>query len=302
MSPITRAPTETTNAATRATPPPSGLPTPAAGPSGRATPAPSTRGAGVTRVTSRRRPHPVTLLALDIRDEMRMIRREPATLVFTVLMPTAFYTLFVVMFGSQDGASGLLAGTTMLATFGTYGAVAATMSVPGVGLATSRENGWLEAVRVSPVPVWVNVAARVAATVPYVVGILMAMTAASAAIGVLDITIGDWLLLMAILVIGCLPSALVGLAVGALASPNAATAILSAVLMPMAIASGLWFPLEVLPDWLARVAPALPTYHLAQLALRPLQGGPWLGHLLALLAFTGLAGVAAAWAWRTTRT
>jgi ABC-2 type transport system permease protein len=36
----------------------------------------------------------------------------------------------------------------------------------------------------------------------------------------------------------------------------------------MSFASGFWMPISVLPHWLQRVAPALPTYHLAQLALK----------------------------------
>lgn len=72
------------------------------------------------------------------------------------------------------------------------------------------------------------------------------------------------------LVAGALPFALLGLAVGFLASANATPAILHAVLIPSAVASGLWMPLELLPAPIQAVAPVLPTYHLAQLALAQL--------------------------------
>ncbi|MBY5163691.1 ABC transporter permease [Nitriliruptoria bacterium AS10] len=247
--------------------------------------------------TARSRPSLPTMLALEVRDEMRMIRREPATLFFSIVMPVAFFALFVGMFGAETTGDGLPAGTVMLATFGAYGAIAATMSTPGIGLATIRENGWLEAVKVSPVPVGVSLAAKVIATVPYVVGILGAMTVTSAAMGVLDITLGQWLLLVVALIVGCQVFALLGLAVGAIASPNATTAILNAILLPLAIAGGLWFPLESLPDFVATIAPWLPTYHLAKLAAAPLGGGPWLGHLVVLVVATGIAGLVARWTW-----
>lgn len=250
----------------------------------------------------RRRPSPIDLFAMEVRDEVRMIRREPATLFFSVLMPAAFFTLFVGMFGSETTSSGVPAGTAMLASFGAYGAVVASTMTPGIGLATIRTNGWLEAVKVSPVPVGVSLAAKVAATIPYVAGILAAMTVASAAMGVLDIGVLDWVLLMLALVVGSQSFAFLGLAVGALASPNATTAILNAILMPLAIASGLWFPLEIMPAWVGTVAPLLPTYHLAQLAASPLGGGPWLGHLMVLVGFTIVSGLAARWAWRRSGT
>lgn len=255
--------------------------------------------AATSQLRRRALPSAARLLVLEVRDEMRMIRREPAALFFSVLMPVMFYTLFVSLFGSQFPSGGSRpVGTFMLATFGTYGAIVATMMNPGISLATARENGWFEAIRVSPVPVSVHLAAKVLATVPFVAGILVAMTTASAALGVLDVSVGEWLALVAALVVGSQSFALIGLAVGALASPNAATAILNAIIMPAAIASGLWFPLESMPDWVSTVARFLPTYHLAQLAATPLGGGPWMTHLLVLIAFTGVAGLAAAAAWR----
>jgi ABC-2 type transport system permease protein len=250
---------------------------------------------------TRARPSLASLLALDVRDEMRMIRREPATLFFSVVMPVLFFALFVGMFGGEATGGDRPAGTTMLASFGAYGALAATMATPGIGLATMRENGWLEAVRVAPVPIGVGLAAKVIATIPYVVGILAAMTATSAAMGVLDITVVEWVLLVLALAVGCLPFALVGLAVGAIASPNATTAILNAILFPLAIGGGLWFPLEALPDVVATIAPWLPTYHLAHLAAAPLGGGPWPVHLVALLVATGITGMLARWTWSRAR-
>ncbi len=260
------------------------------------TPVATTSTTGRARTTG---PGPAAMLALEVRDEMRMIRREPAALFFSVLMPVMFYTLFVSLFGNQFPSGGSRpVGTLMLATFGTYGAIVATMMNPGISLATARENGWFEAIRVSPVPVGVHLAAKVLATVPFVAGILVAMTTASAALGVLEVSVGEWFALVAALVVGSQSFALVGLVVGALASPNAATAILNAIIMPAAVASGLWFPLESMPDWVSTVARVLPTYHLAELAATPLGGGPWMTHLVVLVAFTGLAGLAAAAAWR----
>lgn len=253
------------------------------------------------RHTESSEPSHAALLAMEVRDQIRMFRREPAALFFSVLMPVAFYALFVAMFGGEaiDGTSRPV-GTLMLTTFGAYGAIMAPMMNPGIGIAEARETGWLEAVKVSPVPVAVNLASRVLATIPFVVGILVAMTAASAALGVLNITLGEWVALMVVLVVGSQPFALVGLAVGSLASPNATTAILNAIIMPTAIASGLWFPLEIMPDWVSSVAQFLPTYHLAQLAQVPLEGGTWLFHLVVLVGFTAATGVVAAWAWRHT--
>ena len=39
------------------------------------------------------------------------------------------------------------------------------------------------------------------------------------------------------------------------------------IYLPMSFASGFWMPVGYLPHWLRVITPALPTYHLAQIAL-----------------------------------
>lgn len=258
-----------------------------------------------TTMTPTTRTHPTrrppawsTQLMAETLDEIKLVYREPAALFFSVLLPVMFFGLFSSLFGGEEAAGGTPVGTTMLATFGAYGVIGAVMLTPGIGLAEARDRGWLQVVKVSPVPVPISLAARVIAVAPYCVAILAAMTATAAALGVLTIAPARWLLLVAALVLGALPFALVGLTVGARASANATTAILNAMVIPLAIAGGLWFPLEMLPGWVADLAPALPTHHLAGLGLAAIEGGPWLGHVAYLVGFTLVAGVVATVVYR----
>jgi ABC-2 type transport system permease protein len=66
----------------------------------------------------------------------------------------------------------------------------------------------------------------------------------------------------------------------------------------MSFASGLWMPIEMLPHWIQKIAPALPTYHYAQLALNIFgyaeTGTTMLLHCEALVGFTCLL-LGAAW-------
>jgi ABC-2 type transport system permease protein len=245
-----------------------------------------------------------TVLWVEVRDELLGVVREPAALFFSVLMPVLFFGLFAGLFGADElGEGGVPVGTSMLATFGAYGVIGSSMLTPGIGLADARERGWLRVLRTSPVPVPITLAAKVAATLPYSLGVLVAMTATAGALGVLQITVVQWVSLAVALVVGSLPFALIGLAVGSLAKPNGATAILNAIIIPMAIAAGLWFPLELLPDWVATIAPALPAYHLAELAFVPVAGdGGAVGHFLALIGFTIVTAAIAIAAYRRSPT
>ena len=243
----------------------------------------------------------LTVLAVELRDELLAIVREPTALFFSVVMPVGFFALFAGMYGGED-AGGTTVGTTMLATFGTFAVVGVTLLNPGIGVADERERGWLRAKRVSPTPLPVTLLAKVLATVPYALAVLLAITAVAAALGTLAIDPWVWVRTVTVLTVAALPFSLLALAIGFRASPNAATAILNAFFIPSAVASGLWIPLEQLPAVVGeRIAPLLPTYHLARLGLAQIGFGSVAGHVLPMLVFGVLSAVLAALAYRSAR-
>jgi ABC-2 type transport system permease protein len=78
----------------------------------------------------------------------------------------------------------------------------------------------------------------------------------------------SWVALFGTLLLGVFPFCAMGLAVGYLLGPNSAPTVLNILYLPLAFASGLWIPIFVLPEFVQRLAPFLPPYHYAQLALR----------------------------------
>lgn len=180
-------------------------------------------------------------------------------------------------------------------------ALAVCFFTPGLSVADARDRGWLRIKRVSPTPLPITLAAKVAACIPYVAAVLGVMAVAAQLTGTLEVGATAVVRLIAVLLVGALPFALVSLAIGFRTSPNAGVAVMQALLFPMVIASGLWFPLEVLPAPVAAAAPYLPTYHLAQLALAQLSGAAVTTHVLALVAMAAMGGVAAIASYRTAR-
>lgn len=245
-------------------------------------------------------PAPGRVLLSELREELLGVLREPTTLFFTVAMPVGFFALFMGVWGTETDGTSTVA-TVMLATFGAFGVIGVTLMTPGVGVAEDRERGWLRVKRVSATPLPVTLAAKVLACLPHALGVLGAMSLLAITIGQAEVDAASWWRVVMVLVVGCLPFALVGLAVGFLASPNAATAILMAIYIPSAVASGLWLPLEMLPDVVSRIAPVLPTYHLGQLALAHLEGELGLANAGALLVFAIVATIAATLAYRHAR-
>jgi ABC-2 type transport system permease protein len=243
------------------------------------------------------RPDLRRIFRAEVRDEMLGIVREPAALFFSVVMPVAFFALFIGMFGSAGDGMGIEA----IATYGTFGVLSVIVMNPGIGLADARERGWVRVQRASGTPLPISLAARVTAGLPYAFGTLAAITAVSLATGAIAPEWWTLAKIITVLIIGGLPFSLFSLAVGARMSPNGATAVLNAVLIPSVVASGLWFPLEIMPEFMQRIAVFMPPYHLAGLALSQVDGSPWLGHAVYLVGTLIVGSILAAVAYRSAR-
>jgi ABC-2 type transport system permease protein len=244
------------------------------------------------------------VLGVEVAEGLRAIVREPAALFFSVLMPVLFFAVFAGIFGRYSTPEGIPVAATMIATYGTFAVASVMLMNPGISVADDRTRGWLRVKRVSAAPIGTTIAAKVIAALPYALVSLLAMSAVSLLLAGPVLAPLAWLRVVGVLLLGSLPFALLSLAVGFVASSNAAVAVLNALLFPMTIASGLWIPLDVLPGFVQAIAPFLPTWHLAQLALAQLTGagGPdQLGHLLALLVSTVIAAALAGLAYRNLR-
>jgi ABC-2 type transport system permease protein len=242
------------------------------------------------------------ILGVEVTEGLLGVLREPAALFFSVLMPVLFFALFASLYGGQPAGPGELpVAAAMLATYGTFAVVSVMLINPGVNVADDRTRGWLRMKKVSAAPIGTTIAAKVIAALPYAAGSFLAISALSLAINGPVVELDSWLRLGGVLLLGSLPFALFGLAIGFVMSTNTAVALLNAILFPMVIASGLWIPLQFLPGWVGGVAQVLPTYHLAQLAQAQLTGAGGLGHLVALLVSTVVAGALAGLAYRNLR-
>ncbi|HSK97531.1 MAG TPA: ABC transporter permease [Euzebyales bacterium] len=240
-----------------------------------------------------------SILAVEIRDELYAIIREPTAVFFSIAMPVGMFAVFATLFGSE-GTGPVSGATLMLATFGAFGVISVSLT-PGIGIAEDRERGWLRVKRVSPVPVRTTLAAKVAASLPVAFGVYAAMSLTALAMGVFDTDAGTWLQMAGLLLLGSLPFALLSMAVGLVARGRAAPAIINAVFLPMAIAGGLWMPLEVLPPFVQNLAVWLPTFHTSQLGLGLLLGESIIDNVAALLAATAATATLAAVAYRSMR-
>jgi ABC-2 type transport system permease protein len=230
--------------------------------------------------------------------ELLKTLRMPAFAIPSILFPVAFYLFFGVGFGGRQQFGGVSMATFLLATYGAFGVIGASLFGFGVGVAMERGQGWLLLKRASPMPPGAYFAAKIVMSLVFSAIILTLLFTLGALLGNVAMPWSSWLQLAAILLAGVFPFAAFGLAMGYFCGPNSAPAVVNLIYLPMAFCSGLWIPIQVLPELVQRIALYLPAYHYSQLALKVLgadAGRPVVGHLAYLVGFTVLClGVAVA--------
>lgn len=249
---------------------------------------------------SGRSPSVLRIYRLEAWYEFLKMLRQPAYAVPTIGFPVMFYLLFGILLGGR-GPRGLNLEEYLIASYGAFGVVGAAMFGFGVGIAGERAQGWLLLKRVSPMPPAALLTAKVIMSAVFGLLIIVLMGICGALFGGVRLSPATWLALGAVLVGGSVPFCLIGLAIGYLVSPAAAPGIVNLIHLPLAFLSGLAMPIEVMPAAVRSFAQVLPQYHLGQLALGTIgraSDPDAVRHIVALVAFTALAGLAAAWAHR----
>lgn len=229
---------------------------------------------------------------LEVQSELLQALRQPAFAVPTLLFPAMFYLFFGIVFGQSSNYASYL-----LATYGAFGVISTALFGFGVSVAISRESGELLLKSVAPVPPFAFLAGKMMTSLVFSCLVLAELFALAALFGNVRFERLEWAALAGVLLVGSIPFAALGLAIGTLASGKGAPAIVNMLFLPMAFLSGLWIPIPALPSALQNFAMALPPYHLAQLALGVFgrsQGQAPALHVLVLVAVTAISVAVAA--------
>jgi ABC-2 type transport system permease protein len=203
--------------------------------------------------------------------------------------PIMFYVLFGLVLNGKEAIGGMRVPIYLIATYGTFGVMGASLFGTAAGLASDRGLGWLEVKRASPMPPFAYFAAKVITSMIFSAVIVLALFILGIAAGGVRMPVIEFARLLGTLVAGSLPFSAMGLALGYFTGPNSAPATINLIYLPMSFCSGLWVPFMFLPKIVRQVALVLPPYHLSQLALGIVGAGSHesaLTHWEVLVAFT----------------
>ena len=223
--------------------------------------------------------------------------RLPMYSVSTIVFPIMFYVLFGLIMGRQ-AIAGVGTTTYLIASYGTFGVMGASLFGTAVTLASERGFGWLQVKKSTPMPPFAYFLAKVAMSMIFSATDVVLLLILGTVFGGVHLSAIVSAKLLLTVVGGSLTFCAMGLAIGYFAGPTSAPAFINVFYLPMSFCSGLWIPFMFLPKFIQKIAVLLPPFHLSQLALRLVgagDGGSARSHWEALIGFAMIC-LGIAWA------
>lgn len=232
-------------------------------------------------------PSQLRIHALEARNESLRMLRSPMFVFPTLMFPLLFY----VMFGLLMNHGNTKAATYLYVCYGVFGTLGTALFGFGATVAMERNLGHLLYKRALPMPPSAYLVAKLGMAMLFAAIISVGLFILASTVGGVHVTAAQFALLLLTNVTGVLPLAALGLYIGTRVPANGAPAVINLVYLPMSLLSGLWMPLSIMPPVVSKIAFALPSWHLAQIALKVVgydSGHPLWLHVAVLAAFTAV--------------
>jgi len=198
-------------------------------------------------------------LAQSKSEALRLIR-SPFFLLFSVVMPITFYSLFAVLNGTDTEIGNTTWGAYSLMSMTAFSLIGTAAGQFGIRLAYERKDGLLKLLKLTPLPMTAWVSAKIASHLLVHLFIIVVMFGYSALVFGTQMTVGQWIGSGLWLLIGSIPFLALGILLGTIKSPDVATAISNLVYMGLSVAGGLWMPLSTFPNWMQSIGQWLPSH------------------------------------------
>jgi len=207
----------------------------------------------------------LAVLPAVVRSQWLVLFRTPAMLVGSIVLPVVLY-LVIGTANSDQKENGVDWAAYTLAGLAVYSTGAIMVINFGAALANERGQKVDLLIRASPMRPAVYLLAKAVLALASGVVALILLAIASATIGHTGLSAGTLADVLGRALLGSIPFLGLGMAIGYLAGPNAASSVSSLIYLLLSFSSGLFVPLSQLPEAVRQVAQYLPTYHAAQLA------------------------------------
>jgi ABC-2 type transport system permease protein len=237
-----------------------------------------------------------------IRYELLRTFRNRRFFIISLAFPLILY--FVIALPNRNvsdvGGSGIAAPLYFMVGLASFGTMGAMLSC-GARIATERAAGWNRQLRITPLSPRTYFRAKVLTAYLMALVSMAVLFAAGTSLGV-SLSASQWLKMIALMLVGLIPFAALGIAIGHLLTPDSIGPALGGGVSVFAFLGGTWFPLPT-HGFIHSLAQNLPSYWLVQASHVALGGRPWSAHAwVVIAAWTAVLSAVAMWAYgRDTR-
>jgi ABC-2 type transport system permease protein len=235
-----------------------------------------------------------------LRLEIRRLLRNRRTMIFTLVMPPAFFLLFGGLsenYRHQSVGHGNVSAYLMI-SFAVYGSMIANTSA-GASVAVERALGWSRQLRLTPLNPLAYIATKVLTAMVLGAISVAIVFAVGAFSGAVQMPTTAWIVSGVVAWFCAIVFAAFGLFMGYLLPSENVMQVLGPVLALLALMGGLFVPLDVLSETLRTLASYTPAYGVGKLARAALLGdGADGGAILNVVVWTALFGAGAVWRFR----
>jgi ABC-2 type transport system permease protein len=241
------------------------------------------------------------MLARQTMAEFLKLWRVPAFTLTSLFLPVMFYAFIGIGQSSQVVSPHVTFGAYFLASMAVYSVANVMIFSFGISVATERGMKMDVLMRATPMPPLVYLLSKSITAIVFAALTLVVLFPFAYIAGGVRLDPSVWVTLASRVLLGSIPFIALGFAIGYLSGPNSAVAVINLIYLPTAFASGLFFPKQLLPDFIQRLSPYLPLHFFGQLGWDAI-GAPTDGSVttdwLYLAAYGVVFFVIAVWAYR----
>jgi ABC-2 type transport system permease protein len=241
------------------------------------------------------------MLRLQTWAEFLKLWRVPAFTLTSLFLPVMFYAFIGVGQASQKIFPNVTFGAYFLASMAVYSVANVMIFSFGISVATERGMKMDVLQRATPMPPLIYLLSKCITALFFAALTLVVLFPFAYIAGHVRLDPSAWVNLASRVLLGSIPFIALGFAIGYLSGPNSAVAVVNLIYLPTAFASGLFFPKQLLPQFIQQIAPYLPLHFFGQLGWDAV-GAPTDGNVttdwLYLVGYGVLFFVVALWAYR----
>lgn len=217
----------------------------------------------------------VTLTKINFK---RLILRNTRFLIFDVASPIFFYLIYTQIFtGSQQLKVNIFISMAVFATL-----LSSIITVSN-NIMSDRQQHFFRFMAVTPLSQKLYYLSLSLVFIFLNVLQILAMEIVAEFGTKLNLSMDKYLQILVIATVGSFALILIGAAINFLGNSSFVNSIAYSIVFPLAIISGLWTPMNLMPSWLQQIGKLTPTYATVNLIHNFLQKQPWSWNLFGKL-------------------